>query len=378
MANERVDDGDIQVSESEKRHWGDVEVAVVKPVENTDPETITVDNMFCVATLPADFLFDSSETKPSQIPQLDFYFGDDTLLAGEAESSDGPVKTKFFAMEYFGLKNRLMAWNDEKGIEIFNRITEMIKRSKRVAVIDAHGDTYGDEGDEFWAISGYGDNSYGADRVMRSLLKKDYDLVLLFACNPDDLPLGLESGDERRPAIIRFTLDNNFDIPEEVDQPIKFIESIDNLFKEPERSVITEEMIEQTLISLVPVFLNLRYQLQTNDGALGKLAQVIDSEKDPDEVLASEVFKQYCESLVENKEAEIKKFFFGNEDDYNNMIDALNDPLKLRILLAYYNIDDQTNWRRAGDAICNRQLHKNDGFPLGETVRQVLSLVNSH
>lgn len=161
------------------------------------------------------------------------------------------------------------------------------------------------------------------------------------------------------------------------DEKIKL--DVDNLFPrdESELTFVTEETVEETLLSLVPVFLNLRYQLQTNDGGLGKIAQVIDSEKDPNEVLASEVFKQYGQLLVENKETEIKTFFFGNEDDYNNMIDALNDPLKLRVLLAYYNIDDQTNWRRAGDAICNRQLHKNEGFPLTETVRQVMTLVNS-
>lgn len=139
---------------------------------------------------------------------------------------------------------------------------------------------------------------------------------------------------------------------------------------------ITEEAIEQELLSLVPVFLKLRYQLQTGDGALGKIDEKIDQEEDPNEVRASEVLKRYKQALTENREAEIKEFFFGREDEYREMVKALSDPQQFRVLLGYYYIDDQTTWRRASDAICNRQLHKNEGFPLTETIRQVLAAVN--
>lgn len=144
-----------------------------------------------------------------------------------------------------------------------------------------------------------------------------------------------------------------------------------------ERSVgITEDIVRSELLDLKDVFLKLRDQIQRGKGALGKIDVEIEEEGDPGEILALDVFDQYKESLVKNEAIEIKEYFFGNEKGYRDMVKTLSDPFRLRVLQGFYNIDEETSWRNASDAICSRQSWKDEGFPRMDTVEEVLKKVN--
>lgn len=208
-------------------------IKVIEPTptdEFTTSENITINNIFYQASISGEILYKIGQEKPepSQIPQLNFFFDDDNSLFYEMNQQENTVPTDYFPMLIADLFSVLYNWNEEKGADLVSKIDEILKRAKKPAIVVSHGDTFGEKGDEFWGIFGVNDIQISADRVLEKIMQKDdYDLIVLFACNPDGIPLGVESSNARRPLIIRFNMDNSFDILEDSDEPIVVIDKKD-------------------------------------------------------------------------------------------------------------------------------------------------------
>ncbi len=131
---------------------------------------------------------------------------------------------------------------------------------------------------------------------------------------------------------------------------------------------ITEDLVEETLRDLVPVFRLFRDQLQTGRGALGKLDKELET-GDEDFTVAT-VFDRYLEVLNKDDGTELSDYIWQQED-FDKVVSALTDPTKRGILMAFYSIKPNTSWTIANGAINSVQSYKSEGFPSDRDVVQV-------
>lgn len=199
-------------------------ISVTEPHRPQGSDALKIRDYFYTALTSNLTLFPQSEV-PLVLPPIDFYFGGDTLLERILLSNDMKlVPENALVQELVSPVNRLLTWDDVKGQEIAKTYYDLLRSAKKIAYVCCHGDTYGEEGDKFWALATL-DVAYGADRVVGALIKEDYDLIVMTACNPDGLPLAVETANVNRPTIFRFNVTNDFNIPKNID-PIKIIHAV--------------------------------------------------------------------------------------------------------------------------------------------------------
>lgn len=79
-----------------------------------------------------------------------------------------------------------------------------------------------------------------------------------------------------------------------------------------------------------------------------------------DESPTGTVLDMYKDALQEENPVTIR----SSERERKNMIDVLEPGSRERaVLLAYYQISEETPWAEASGAICSRQIHKSESFP---------------
>ena len=124
----------------------------------------------------------------------------------------------------------------------------------------------------------------------------------------------------------------------------------------------TKEGVMATLEGLTDVFARLRMQVESpNEGLLGSR---ITSITDPDNVMVGAVLDGYVGDLrdPEKRKTEIK-FFKGDAQLYDDVVTALIDSDRRSVLLAYYNVQENTPWRIAESAIKNNKSYEESAFP---------------
>lgn len=200
-------------------------IFVEEPKRPQGNDASSLKDYFYFASTNGLVLYPGSE-RPITLKQLDFCFGEDTALEHDFESGDKqPLKEDFFKMELNQPNGRLLTWNEKKGEALVEKYLNLLKNAKKALYISCHGDSYDDEtGGQFWGLSAL-DVAYGADRVVKSAIKEGYDLIIMTSCNPDGLPLEIETTNEKRPIIMRFNTDNSYQIPKNIN-PIVIVPSI--------------------------------------------------------------------------------------------------------------------------------------------------------
>lgn len=180
-------------------------------------DATTAGDYFYVTRTDGLVLFPMSSS-PIKLPPIDFYFGANTFLENILEENGtGAIQADDFLSEIVNPTSRLLTWDRSKGAEIGDQYKELLRNAKKVAFISCHGNTYVQEEKKHWVLMGL-DVSFGADRVMRAIVKEGYDLVIITSCNPDGLPLAIENEDGLRPAIFRFNYINSFtDVPKNIE-----------------------------------------------------------------------------------------------------------------------------------------------------------------
>lgn len=202
-------------------------VDILKPKDSENPEASVIEDYFNVGRTNGLTLFPDHHS-PIVFEEIDFYFGEDTLLGrGLLDSGGNKLRIDIFRTEFMQPLVRLMNWNGKEGEKLMQSIIDRFMNAECTAYISCHGGTYGEEGDEFWGLSTTENVAYGADRVIKALIdSRDYDLIFMTACNPDGLPLEIEQSNTKRPTIIYFNVANQWGVRDDK-KPITIIEAIE-------------------------------------------------------------------------------------------------------------------------------------------------------
>ena len=161
--------------------------------------------------------------RPIRLPSVDFFFSPQMLLHHHYEEGKGRVQRTHLLTELNSTPSRIYNWQNENAPLLKDKFLEQLKEGKKIAYICCHGWTYGEPEDKWWGLATTDEVAHGADRIVRALIAEDkYDLIVITACNPDGLPLAVEESDEPHPKIIRFTMNNSFQMIGD-EEPITFI-----------------------------------------------------------------------------------------------------------------------------------------------------------